>query len=280
MLVTTLHPVGARVSELALSHVTREHVDQLRHLLATHGVLVMPDQDVDDATFLDFLRQFGDLIFTKGEVPAPGFPDLNVISNVGRTTPPRSLFHVDSSYLRDPPSYTALRAVKVPVQGGQTQFTSQYRAFDTLPPVLRGRLEGRTITHVVTGLDVDPGDETSAEHPVFPAHPISGRTTIYLSTPARCAAISGLDEAEATDAVEFLYRHSTQENNVFQHSWAPGDVVMWDNLVVLHRADHASVVGDRVMHRGMVVGYDSLGPPTTEGVPRSRIPRAAPTGAA
>jgi taurine dioxygenase len=29
---------------------------------------------------------------------------------------------------------------------------------------------------------------------------------------------------------------------------------MWDNACVLHRGDHAKVVGDRVMHRGMVDG--------------------------
>ena len=31
---------------------------------------------------------------------------------------------------------------------------------------------------------------------------------------------------------------------------------MWDNACVLHRADHSGVVGDRVMHRGMVAATD------------------------
>jgi taurine dioxygenase len=55
--------------------------------------------------------------------------------------------------------------------------------------------------------------------------------------------------------VRFLYEHSTREDNLFVHAWAPGDVVIWDNGCVLHRGDHSAVVGDRVMHRGMVVGY-------------------------
>ena len=50
----------------------------------------------------------------------------------------------------------------------------------------------------------------------------------------------------------FLFDHSTRDDNVLRHSWAPGDVVMWDNRCVLHRADHDGVIGDRVMHRGMV----------------------------
>ena len=46
--------------------------------------------------------------------------------------------------------------------------------------------------------------------------------------------------------IEFLYAHSTAEDNTYRHSWSPGDVVMWDNGCVLHRADHGDVVGDRV----------------------------------
>ena len=153
----------------------------------------------------------------------PGYPDLNVISNVGRTTPPRSVFHIDTSYVRQPPAYTALRAVAIPVQGGQTLFTNQYRAAQTLPADVRERLQGRSIRHVVTG--VDPGD------------------------------------AQARDMIEFLYAHSTDAANTYRHVWSPGDVVMWDNRCVLHRADHSGVAGDRVMHRGMVAAYGAEKPP-------------------
>ena len=257
MLITPFEPIGARVTELAIDDLTAETVDELKQQLAIHGVLVLPDQEIDDADFLAFLEAFGEMTFTQGETPVPGFDDLNVVTNVGRTTPPRSSFHTDSSYLRRPPTYTALRAVEVPAEGGQTQFTSQYRALDTLPTETRDRLQGRNITHVVTGLDAEELDETSAEHPIFPVHPISGRQSLYMSTPGRCAAISGLDEAEASETIKDLYEHSTQEENFYRHSWSPHDVVIWDNFVVLHRADHSGVVGDRVMHRGMVVAAHS-----------------------
>ena len=98
-------------------------------------------------------------------------------------------------------------------------------------------------------------DEASAEHPVFRPHPLSGRTALYISTQKRCAAISGLEQAEGEEAVAFLIAHSTREDNLYRHRWTPGDVVMWDNGCVLHKADHDGVDGDRVMHRGMVAGY-------------------------
>lgn len=251
MRTRVLSPLGVEVTGVSLSAADPE---ALRGLLAHHGVVVLPGRHADDAAFVAFLRRFGDLMFSTGETPVPGFPDLNLISNVGRTTPPRSTFHVDTSYVRNPPAYTALRAVDIPAHGGETLFTDQYRAFETLPPRVRADLAGRTIRHVVTGLELGEDDETEAEHPIFRTHPVSGRTALYISTPARCAAISGMTPAETEDMIAFLFAHSTRDDNVLRHRWSPGDVVMWDNGCVLHRADHAHVVGDRVMHRGMVAG--------------------------
>ena len=258
MNVTPHDPVGATVTDLALGDpdsLDAAGVGELRRLLAEHGVLILPEQAIDDAAFVAFLRRFGELAFTTGETPVDGFPDLNVVSNVGRATPPKSNFHVDTSYVRRPPAYTALRAVTVSRRGGETLFTNQYRAYETLPAALRDDLDGRTITHVVTGLSLGADDETSAEHPVFRPHPLSGRTALYLSTPSRCRSISGMSGEQARETVDVLFAHSTREENTLRHPWAPGDVVMWDNGCVLHKADHSRAVGDRVMHRGMVAGY-------------------------
>ena len=249
-----MEPIGAEVTGLGLSELDAGQVDELKALLADHGVLVFGGQDVDDDAFVAFLERFGALTFTKGETAVAGFPDLNVVSNVGRTTPPRSTFHVDTSYVRHPPAYTALRAVEIPAVGGETLFTNQYRALETLPLEVSAKLQGRTIRHVMTGLDLDDEDETAAEHPILRPHPITGRTALYLSTPKRCAAVSGLAPAEAEELIALLFAHSTTEENTYRHAWSPGDVVMWDNACVLHRGDHAEVLGDRVMHRGMVAG--------------------------
>lgn len=254
----TLTPVGATVTGLRVDAIEKQQVDELRTLLAQCGVIIFRDQDIDDEGFLRFLRSFGEMQFTAGETPVPGCAELNLISNVGRTTPPRSTFHTDTSYVRNPPAYTALRAVTVPEVGGQTLFTNQYSAYETLPDEVRLLLEGRTITHVVTGLELDDDAETSATHPVFQVHPVSGRTALYLSTPQRCVSVTGMSTERAKEMVSFLFNHSTSDHNVLRHSWSPGDLVMWDNRCVLHCADHSGVIGDRVMHRGLVT--DGEGP--------------------
>lgn len=253
--ITSLEPCGAEIAGLALDAITAADVDQVRRVLAEHGVVIVRNQEPDDDAFLGFLRAFGRPVFTAGETPVAGFPDLNVISNVGRESPPRSVFHIDTSYVSNPPTYTALRAVTIPRRGGQTLFSNQYRAFDLLPGDVRAKLTGRSVRHVVSGVGLASlaGTQTEAEHPVFRTHPISGRTSLYISTPERCVSISGLGEHESRRTMSFLYAHSTRPANVLRHTWAAGDVVIWDNGVVMHRADHDGVEGERVMHRGMVV---------------------------
>ena len=250
--VAAVKPVGARLTGVTVDALEQRVVTDLRQLLAEHGVLVLPGQHVDDDGFLRFLRSFGPTMFTVGETPVPGYPDLNVVSNVGRSRPPRSTFHTDTSYVRKPPAYTALRAATVPARGGQTLFSNQYAAYETLPLRVHQELGGRTITHVVTGLHLGPDQEKSAVHPLFRVHPVSGRTYLYISSPGRCAEVSGMSAKRGAEVVAFLFTHSTRDDNVYRHTWAPGDVVIWDNRCVLHRADHAGVVGNRVMHRGMV----------------------------
>ncbi len=251
--VEPLAPVGARVHGVAVGALDAAAVSRMRTLLAGHGVLILPRQRCDDADFVRFLQSFGELRFTTGETPVPHQPLLNVITNAGRSRPPRSSFHVDTSYLRCPPAYTALRAVTVPERGGHTLFTDQYAAYRTLPARLRARVDGRTVTHVVTGLVLDAGAETSARHPLALRHPLSGQTALYLSTRQRCRAVSGMAPAAGAQLIDELLTHSTRPDNVFRHRWRPDDVVIWDNRCVMHRADHDDAVGDRVMHRGTVV---------------------------
>jgi taurine dioxygenase len=243
------------VDGLIVDRLGPAEADEVRKLLAHHGVLVIGGKhgaDVDDHAFIRFLRSLGELMFTAGETPVPGYCDLNVVTNVGRTTTPRSVFHTDTSYVRRPPAYTALRALTVPVRGGATLFSDQYTAYETLPAQLRDQLAGRTVRHVVTGVTLDDSQESSAVHPLFLVHPVSGRTALFLSAPQRCAEVSGMSPEQTRDTISFLFDHSTRPDNVYRHRWRPGDVVIWDNRAVMHCADHSDVVGDRVMHRGMV----------------------------
>jgi taurine dioxygenase len=212
----------------------------IQTVLADHGVIVFRHQSAADDEFVAFLNRLGQMTFTDGETPVPHQPMLNIVSNVGRTQPPVSVFHTDTSYIAQPPAFTALRAVTLPDAGGETLFSDQYRAYDTLPTSIKAQLADAQVLHVMSGLTLDPSAETTCWHPLFQRHPISGRSALFLSTPIR-----------------LLYRHSIRPYRLYRHRWQSGDIVIWDNRCTMHRADHAGVVGDRVLHRGLVLATDT-----------------------
>jgi len=249
--VTPLAPFGAEITDVSLDAIDPAAAATLATVIAENRVVVFRDQTVDDAGFTRFLGMFGALTFTAGETPVPGAPMLNIVSNVGRTTPPRSVFHTDTSYVERPPAFTALRAVALPGSGGATLFSDQVAALAGLPPRIAAQLAGRTLRHRATGLD---GRDEACIQPLLRRHPLTGATALYLSTPERCSNLSGTSAETGARIVRALYRRSTRRATLYSHDWRDGDVVMWDNRVTMHRADHSEVAGDRVLHRGMTLG--------------------------
>ncbi len=226
----------------------------MRHLLATHGVVVLRELHLEDPDFAALLGALGRLVFTEGERPVPGRVDLNIVTNQGRTRPPRSVFHTDTSYVRRPPAFTALRPVALPEQGGETVFSDQVAAYAALPSVVRHRLRTARVEHRVTGLRATDLSETKSVHPLFRRHPMTHDIALYLSTPERCRWAS--DEPETR--LETLYEHSIHPERTYRHAWKPGDVLIWDNRRTMHRADHSNVVGIRAFHRGLVAGEEPI----------------------
>ncbi len=228
--------------------------EAVRRTVEADGVARLDGVTWLPADFAAFMESLGEPMFTKGETPLDGLPDLNVVTNVGRTTKPKSVFHSDTTYVARPPSFSGLYAAEVPEQGGATLFADQYRAYETLDPDMRDLLDGATVLHSVTGVELDPGDEREARHPVVRRHPGTGRRALYLTTPARLSALQLANGEDRSDLIQALYDHSLACGPYRRHRWGLGDVVIWDNRCTLHAADHSDVVGNRTLYRGMVRG--------------------------
>jgi taurine dioxygenase len=247
-----LSPFGVEVNGVGITALQDRDIDSLKNALAHHGFVVFRQQSANDADFVRFLDRLGQLTFTIGETPVAHQPDLNVVSNIGRTTPPRSVFHTDTSYIAQPPAFTALRAVTIPSAGGETLFSDQYRAYDTLPSSVKEEFADARVLHVVSGLTLKEG-ETQSWHPLFQRHPLSGLLALFLSTPERCQEIEGIAPVAARRLLRLLYQHSIRHYRLYRHQWQPQDIIIWDNRCTMHRADHSVVSGDRVLHRGLVL---------------------------
>ena len=255
MQATPLKPFGMEVTEIDLASLSSSRADELVRLISAARVVVFRDQTIDDVGLVRFLRCLGELSFTLGETPVEYAPDLNIVSNVGRTTPPRSVFHSDTSYVRRPPSFTALRPVLLPVRGGATLFSDQVGVANRLPSGIRTWLRGRTVLHK-GGAD---GRTVANRHPLLRRHPVTSEIALYLSTPERCSELSDADERTSIRVIDALYKRSMRQSELYRHEWRASDILAWDNRVTMHRADHDDVAGDRVLHRGIVSGEVPVG---------------------
>jgi taurine dioxygenase len=249
-----LLPFGAEVNAVSITEMNDEDIISVKHALANSGFIVFRQQKVGDADFVAFLNRLGNMTFTVGETPVLHQPALNVVSNTGRDRRPQSVFHTDTSYVAQPPVFTALRAVVIPPSGGDTLLSDQYRAYETLSMGVKEQLAEAQVLHVMTGLSLDENAEKQSWHPLFMRHPISGRFALFLSTPERCQTIAGMSLEKAQRIIRLLYKHSIRPRRIYRHQWQIGDIVIWDNRCTMHRADHSQVVGDRVLHRGLVLG--------------------------
>lgn len=250
MQIERLSPFGAKIDGTNLLTFSDEDIDKIKHTLAEQGFLHISNAAISPQEFVAFLKRFNELTFTEGETPVEGAEDLNLVTNVGRIKPVKSVWHTDTSYVPEPPMFSALQIIDVPEKGGATLICSLYEAYHRLSNQQKQEWAKATVLHGATGVP----DATTTRQPLFIKHPITGKTSIYLSTPKRCTALSGVSESESEEIINFLYEYATKSDNVYRHEWQANDLLMWDNLCTMHRGDHSEVVGDRTLYRGLVSG--------------------------
>lgn len=246
---------------------------QIHEALVEHSILLFRDQDITPEQHIAFSRCFGDLEeHVVTQFLLPGHPEILVISNVvenGRHIGAyggAKHFHSDLSYKPEPSLGSLFYCRECPPQGGETEFSSMYAAYDSLPPERQRWLESQRgvhnyIYHYETFLSHrDPlTDEQKAKlpptsHPAVRTHPETGRKAIFVSQ-ALTSHFEGLEIEESRRIIKELTNFATQSQFVYRHKWRPGDLVFWDNRSTLHKAnpfDESKY--RRVMHRTTVKG--------------------------
>ncbi len=265
--------LGAVVRGLELRAVTdREQVGPLVAALAEHLVVFLPDQDMD----LDDLERVTDLLGGRDVTPfvAP-LADrpyvIRVIKEPGDELNFANAWHTDLSYLPSPPAYTLLHAREVPSHGGDTVWSNQYMAFETLSPGLRSTLQRLRAVHSagmaygtggvldkvkdLTSMAIEPSPEAYREHthPAVIRHPVTGRAALYVN-PVYTTRFEGWSPAESQTLLAHLYRHSINENFTCRFRWAAGTLAIWDNRCTMHNALNDYSGMRREMYRTSVKG--------------------------
>jgi taurine dioxygenase len=247
---------------------------ELRRLFDRYLLLLFRRQALAPEDHIAFSRTFGELeIHVLDQYHASQHPEIFVLSNVGadgrpnRVHPDRGtlVWHTDASWSRRPAYATLLYAEAAPGAGGHTLFADTLSAFEALSEEDRARVSTLRGIHDLglsrekAGYGPLPPEQRAkapaVEHPLVRTHPPTGRRGLYLGSHAH--RITGLPELESAGLIERLMAHITEPRFVYDHTWRRGDLVMWDNRAVLHRAtEYDTALEPRVVRRTVVKGDD------------------------
>ena len=242
-----------------------------------HQVLVFRDQSLAPDAQIAFSEGFGP-IETRPDRPfiLPGVPEITVLSNRHADEKPVGIinagdfWHTDLSFADVPARATFLHALEVADEGGDTEWSNMYLAYEALPEDTKRRIDGLRGVHAFdrrknprTRVDAQYAANPDAvyglpipdaTHPMVRTHAHTGRKSLYLS-PRFVVGIDGMDDAQAQPLLDELFEHQIKPEFRYRHIWRGGDLLMWDNSCLIHigRGDIKSP-GIRHMHRTMVLG--------------------------
>ena len=284
--------LGAEISGVDLSRrLSDETFAELAKAFFEHQVVVFRGQTLDPEQQVAFTRRFGELEHhVRRESCLAGFPEILVVSNVlderGRAIGAQDagrFWHSDLSYKREPSLLSALYALEVPAQDGRvlgdTAFASATAAFEALPQAMQERLQGlrnvhsyrfyRTKNARAQQAESAAGGRVIQEHvptdeqlksvpdvevPLVRTHPVTRRKALFANE-AHTSHIVGLPKAEGEQLLAQLYRHLVRPEFTYTHRWQPGDLLLWDNCAVQHKATFDyDLPLRRLMHRTTVRG--------------------------
>jgi len=273
-------PLGAEIRGVDLSKpLAQDDVDAIEEAWRTRLVVVTHGQKLSDPQLLSFSEYFGEL-----DPPGPNpygepfnkqFPEINVISNVveggkpiGNLGDGEAVWHADMTYIDVPPKAAMLHALEVPPSGGNTYFANMFAAYETLPADLKKAAEGKIAVHDASRNSAgmlrkgyqevaDVRDTVGARHPLVRTDAETGRKALFLGRRPN-GYVVGLDVPDSEALLDALWAHATQPRFAMCHEWQIGDLLMWNNLSVLHRRDPFDPKSRRIMHRTQIKGHERI----------------------
>ncbi len=247
--------LGARVTGVDLSTLDDATFDALYDVFLEYGVLVFPAQHLTDEAQDRFARRFGEI-----ERTSPG--QKGAIMRITNERPEGGVFaadeyrykvlrgnegwHTDSTYMPLASKVAMLSAIVVPSKDGETGFADMRAAWDAMDTTLQEKLEGLSAHHSLYYSQSKIGYKFETDHqygfhdkgaplrPVVKVHPETGRKSLY--TGRHAYGIPGLSEEESETLLRETLDQACQPPRTYHHQWEVGDVVVWDNRCVMHRA--------------------------------------------
>jgi taurine dioxygenase len=271
--------LGAQVHGLDLGAVTGEQARDILAAVHHHALVRFKGQTMTVHQYVKFGDQLGTIMpYPDERYQHPEHPGVFVSSNVkGRTMGmARSgyFWHTDLSFKPRPQPLTVLYPQLLPQARRETLFINMANVYDALPAALRSIVDGRTARHdpalryKVGQADVDANLDLgellergrrmfpAPTHPLVITHPVTRRRILYMNS-GFTTSIEGLPHEDSQAALKELFAFIERPDHVQPHSWELGDIIVWDNRMLIHKAGYMAPGDFQTIFR---LGIDDLVP--------------------
>ena len=203
----------------------------------------------------------------------PGHPEiLEVLKDVDDEQNFGGLWHIDLTFLEEPPLGSVLYARELPPTGGDTLWANLYTAYETLSDGMKRMIDGLVGIHSAvrvygpedetdyrnrkTSMDLDQTEEAleEVEHPVVRTHPETGRKCLFLGGGHYLRRFKDMTEAESAPLLNYLNAHAVRPEFTCRFRWEKDSIAFWDNRCTQHFALNDYAGHRRLMHRVTIDG--------------------------
>jgi taurine dioxygenase len=268
---------GTEVLNVDVATMDADVATSIDALLSERLLLLFRDQNLTPADQERCARWFGPLQ-DRPDVPEDAPEDERIFMVIGNRPAEGQpgvvgdgdmAIHVDQSYKACPVGLGLLYALAAPSGGGETRLVDAEAAYDALSDSVRRELVGATVEQVwnydasagpsheatldLTSAPSDNARLPSFAHPAVIQSPRTGRPALFVNRlqSRRLTTAGGIDRP---DLLAELVEHMEDPRFEFDHAWQVGDLVIWDNMSLLHGRREFDPSEPRILRRVSVRG--------------------------
>ena len=238
-----------------------------------YQVLLFSRQALPPGPQVEFARRFGEVqIHVMNQYHVEDYPELYRLSNLDEQGNPSGrhpdkgtlAWHTDGSWRRVTGQATILYAEILPKAGGETYFCDMYGAFDRLSSQWKARIANLRAVHNLDFsrnrrhaeepmTEVQRREVPPVDHPIVRTHAETGRKCVFLGDHAEY--ILGMNYNDGRQMIDDLNELIVHPDLTYEHRWSPGQLILWDNRCLMHRATPYDTARERrVIRRCTVLG--------------------------
>jgi taurine dioxygenase len=255
--------IGAEIKGIDITELEAGSpvIKRIRDLLYTNKLVVLRDQDLTPEEYVDFTRKLGrPQVYFQPQYHHPDHAEIFVSSNVVEADGKRlgvsgtgRYWHTDCQFEKTPLSFTSVYPLVFPKSARETSYIDMSRVYENLPSDLRKKVDTENAAFIhegqmrykVQASDIDRSlrellDRINEEvppvrHPAVIKHPVTGTKILYASSGFTTKFV-GLNYEDNQRFMKAIFDFSEQPEFVHTHHWEEGDLIIWDNRYLNHKA--------------------------------------------